>query len=137
MAGGFVEEDAGGDGGVEAFDGTGGGYGDGGVAAGSQVLGDTVAFVANEEGNGAGEMGGLSGLGTVDCCGEDAKASGAEAVKTFVGGGVDEWETEYTSGGGAESLCVPGADGSGEGDDAGCAKGLGGAEDGAEVAGVL
>ena len=65
LAGGFVEQDAGGDRGVQAFDGAGAGNGDCAVGFGCEVGGDAVALVADEEGNGRGEVDIGCGLGTL------------------------------------------------------------------------
>lgn len=68
---------------------------------------------------------------------EDGNAGFAEAGETFVGRGGEERNAERAAGRGAQGFGVPGADGAGERDNAGCAEGLRRAEDCAEIAGIL
>jgi len=137
LAGGFVEEDAGGDGGVEAFDGAGAGDGDGAIGHGGERFGNAVAFIADEESDWAGEIDELDGFGSGCRGGEDAQAGFAQAGNGVDGAGGEDREAEDAAGGGADGFGVPGADGAGEGEDAGGSKGFSGAENGAEVPGVL
>ena len=69
--------------------------------------------------------------------GKDAQARFSQAGDGVDGAGGQYWKAENASGGCSDCFGVPGADGTGEGEDAGGAEGLSGAEDGAEVAGVL
>ena len=137
LARGFVEEDAGGYGGVEAFDGAGGGDGDARGAAGSERCRDAGAFRADDEGGGLAERVFMERRGLVRHGGYGLDARGGEAGEAFVFGDVNEGQAEDAAGGGAHGFGVPGADGAVEGDDSGGTEGFGGAEDGAEVAGVL
>src|SRR5579862_3996783 len=92
LALGFVEDDGGGDGGVEGFDGAGHGNGESGVGGALNFGGEAGAFVADEEGEGGaeavvgdGEGGGGGGVG------------GGGGGRGGFGGGGDEREA-----GGAE-----------------------------------
>jgi hypothetical protein len=52
LAGGFVEQDGGGSGGVKGFDAGGHGDADAGIGAAFDFFGEAGAFVADEEGDG-------------------------------------------------------------------------------------
>jgi hypothetical protein len=84
LAGGFVEEDGRGDGGVEALDRAGAGDGERGVGLGGQLRRQAVAFVAEEQGGGAGEVSERSGLAIARGGGEDADAGGTEAREAII-----------------------------------------------------
>ena len=90
MAGGFVEKDAAGDGGVEGFDRAGHGDGDAGGGAAEDFGWDAGAFVAEDQGGGTGEvvlseLVAFSGDG-----GESGDAAGFERGEDFVFAGRDE-----------------------------------------------
>src|SRR5580704_7388801 len=57
--------------------------------------------------------------------------------ENFVFTGRDNRQAKDRTGGGAQGFLVPWADGAGQGDESGGSKGLGGADEGAEIAGVL
>ena len=137
LAGGLVEQDGCGDGGVEAFDWTGAGDGDGSACQRGQIIGYTVALIADEERDRPGEIDLVGGHCAADRGGADFDAGLMQFEKTFGFSDVDKRQAEDTAGGSADGFGVPGADGAGETEDAICAEGLGGAEDAAEVAGVL
>src|SRR5579862_7226034 len=79
LALGFVEDDGGGDGGVEGFDGAGHGNGESGVGGALNFGGEAGAFVADEEGEGGAEVGGVGGgRGGFGGGGDEREAGGAE-----------------------------------------------------------
>lgn len=136
LAGSLIKKDGGGDSGVEAFDGAGARDGEDAVGFGGEVRGHTVAFIADEQGDGAHCMELIFGRGLWNCR-ENGDVGFAEAGETFVRRHGEEGNSENAAGGGANGFGVPGADCAGERDDTGCAEGLGAAEDCAEVSGVL
>ena len=98
---------------------------------------DAAAFVAEDDRSRASEVAlrewpAIGGDG-----GEDGNAVGCEGGEDFVFAGGGDGQAKDGSGGGAQGFLVPRADGAGQGDEAGGSKGLGGADEGAEVAGVL
>jgi hypothetical protein len=137
LARGFIEENAGGDGGVEALNRAGAGDGDGGIGLGGEIRREAATFVADEQGRGAGEIGERGGLRVARRGGEDLYARGAETTETISGSGGEHGNAEDAAGRGADGLGVPGTDGAGEDEDAGDAEGFSGAKNGAEIAGVL
>ena len=141
LAGGFVEKNRRGDGGVEAFDRAGHGDGDAGLGAVEEVLREAAAFVADEDGRRPGEVvfrardrAGTCGSGDGGEDGDFAFAQGREGDRGFF---RHDGDTEGGAGGGAEGFAVPHIDGARQGDDAGGSEGFCGADEGAEVAGVL
>lgn len=142
----FVEEDAGGDGGVEAFYRAGHGDGDSRGCAVEHLRGEAAAFVADEERDGLGEVPGGAGNrfvggGGSRCCrgdgGEDGDVAFGEGGEGLGGFFLDNRDAEGRSGGSAEGFGVPHVDGAGEGDDAAGPEGFRRADQGAEVAGIL
>ena len=129
LAGCFVEEDGGGDGGVEAFDAGGsvlGSWdGDAGVGEGEEFGGEAGAFVADHEGAGLGEVGLGDGegwsVGGIGHGGVEVNAVGFEGCDLGRRGG-DDGEAEDGAGGGSDGFLVPRADGAGGGEDGGGAE---------------
>ncbi len=146
LAEGFVEEDGGSGGGVEAFDVGGHGDVDAGVGGVNDVFGEAGAFIADEEGDGLAPVhlpwGERSGGFFVNAGGEAVDAVEFELrEKNRERQSGDDGEMERGAGGGAERFGRVGAGGaalsrSGS-DGGGGAKGGGGAQDRADVAGVL
>ena len=66
-----------------------------------------------------------------------ANVGGLQVLETFVFGSGEGGEAEDAASRGAHGFWDPAADGTGEADEAGGTEGFGGAQDGAEVAGVL
>lgn len=138
MAGDFVHEDPGGDGGVEAADGAGDGDGNGQIAVGEDFGGDAGAFVANDQGEGALEVGLWEGGGGVFAGGDDADAVVLKVTQfagEVVGAGDGEMIDRARAGtgdlAGDADLAVL------RDEDTGGGEAIGDAEDGAEVKGVL
>lgn len=144
LALGFVEDDGGGDGGVEGFDGAGHRNGEGGVGGASNFGRKAGAFVADEEGEGGAEVGsaggrrGGGGGGGFGGGGDEGEASGAELSEGDGGReAAQEGDTEGGSGGGTHGFGGPGIGGAFGGDHPGGAEGFGGANGGADVARIL
>ena len=137
LALGLVEEDAGGDGGVEAFDAGRVGDEDGFVGGVEEGAGDSLALAANEDGGGEAEVDLLNGAAFVAGGDGEADAVLVKGGEGLGGGEFDAGEAEDRSGRGAGDLGIGGGDGSLKGQQAAGSEGFGGAEDGAEVAGVL
>ena len=139
----FVEEERAGDGGVEAFDRAGGWDGDAGVGEARAVLAERPApSLPIRRAAGLGEVG-LRSTGRWLCRRPRRRRRGGWMPR-------DLRESEVVGGGRrrraggrrsrrrrADGFLVPRADGAGGGEDAGGAEGFGGADEGAEVAGVL
>lgn len=137
----FVEEHAGGDGGVEAFDGAGRGDGDAGLSVVEELRRETGSFVADQQGAGAGEAGAGAGYGVRVGRGWNRGKDGNFALgqrgkseRRFL---VNHRQAKGGASGGAEGLRVPEADGAGESEDTGCAESFGGTNDCAQVPGIL
>jgi len=113
LAGGFVEQDAGCDGGIEAFDGAGAGDGDGAVGHGGDWFGNAIAFIPDEERDRAGEIDVIGRFGGADRGREDAQPRLAQAGDRVDGARGDQREAENAAGRGTDGLGVPGADGAG------------------------
>ena len=98
------------------------------------------AFVADEQRAGFGEVGcrRRSGVSAriVGNGGEEVKAAGFERGE-FGRRRRRRRDAEDGAGGGAQGFLVPLAGGAGSGENTSCAEGFGGADEGAEVAGVL
>src|SRR5579862_1314599 len=139
LALGFVEDDGGGDGGVEGFDGAGHGNGESGVGGALNFGGEAGAFVADEEGEGGAEVGGVGGgRGGFGGGGDEREAGGAELGESNRWReAAEEREAEGGASGGAHGFGGPGVGGAFGGDHAGGAEGLSGADGCADVAGVL
>ena len=147
LAGGFVEENCGGSGGVEGFDAAGHGNADPGVGAAFDFLGETSTLVADEESDGFAPVyfpGGKSGL----VCGVAKTGRQRPNVrrnelreKDGEGGAGENWQAECCASGRTKRFGREGAGGTalagGGRDGGGGAKRGGGAEDGADVTGVL
>ena len=134
---GFIEQYAGGDGGVEAFDGAWAGNSDGAIGQSRNFLGHAVALIADEEGGGVSEadaIGGRSG----SCRGDEGfDSSCAQVGEGAFRGCGDDRHAEDAAGRGADGFGVPGADGSGQANDAVGAEGFSGTQDRSKVAGIL
>jgi hypothetical protein len=78
LARGFIEKDAGGDGCVEAFNGAGAGDGEDAVGFGGESGGHANALIADEQGDGAGEINEVGRLALMDGGGPDFDAGLAE-----------------------------------------------------------
>ena len=132
-----VEEERAGDGGVEAFNGSGAGESDAGVGEGKELGREARALVADEESDRLSEVESVGGLCRgVAYGGEEVDAAGGEVADGVEGGG-NGGEAEDGAGGGAEGFAVPEACGAGKQEAAGGAEGLCRAKEGAEVAGIL
>lgn len=125
LARGFVKQHTGGDGGVEAFNRAGAGNGDGPCCLCGQLSRDAVAFVADEQGDGRGQIDECCWLSLVDIRSPDYDLGFAEPVKTLFRGYGEKRKTEDAACRGTYGLGVPGADGSRERENAGGAEGLG------------
>ena len=137
LAGRFVEQHAGRDRGIQAFHGAGAGNRDRAVGLGGEVRRHAIAFIADEECHGAVQIHHIGGRCPSESGGENPHAGLAQAGKTFIRGGRKQRDPEDAARRGADRLGIPGADGSGKAEDAVGAKGLGGAKDRAQIAGVL
>src|SRR5262249_60056459 len=145
LAGGFVEEDGGGSGGVEGLNARGHGNGGAGRGGALDFFREAGAFVADEKGDGFAPVhipGGEGGFVNVRRSGKRADFGGVELReenrKRRAG---KNGEMERGSGGSAKSFWGEGAGSvalAGSGSD-GCSgtESGGGAKDGADVAGVL
>jgi len=133
----LVEEDAGGDGGVEAFDFGGVRYEDGFVGAVEEGSRDSVSFAAYEDGGGEGEVDLLHGTALVGAGDGEADAVSGDGIQSFGGGEFDDREAEDRSGGGTSDFGIGCGDSAFGGEYAAGSEGFGTAEDGAEVTGVL
>src|SRR5271163_4988963 len=134
---GFVQQDAAGYGGVERFDRAGTWDGDAAGGATENFRGDAAAFVAEDEGGGAGEVVLREGFAFSGDGGQGCDLVALERGEDFVFTGSGNGQTKDRSGGGAQGFLVPRADGAGQGDEPSSSEGLGGADESAEVAGVL
>ena len=142
----FIEQNAGGDGGVEALYRAGHGDSDSRCRAVEHFCGEAAAFVPDEERDWTAEVVGGTGDGFVSgaaarCCrsygsedGDMAFGEGGEGLCGFL---LHDRNAEGRSGGGAQGFGVPDVDGAGKGDDAAGSKGFRRADQGAEVAGIL
>jgi hypothetical protein len=137
LARSFIEQQAAGYGGVEAFDVAGHGDRDAMRGGSDEAIAEAGAFVADEECAWASEW----------CCAyRNARARDGgngrdvvlrEQVESFCFGCVDGGNAEGGAGGSAECFGVPGAGGAWEQENAGGGEGFGRAQEGADVAGVL
>jgi hypothetical protein len=137
LAEGFVEEGGAGDGGVEGFYGA--GDADAVVSQGEGLGGEAGAFVADEDGGVGGEGGGQEGdrvIG-VGVGGVEDSSLLLELGSDLGEGCSGDGEAEDGAGGGANDFGVPGVDGVGGEEELVSTEGFGGADEGAEVAGVL
>jgi hypothetical protein len=146
LAEGFVEQDGGSGGGVEAFDVSGHGDVDAGVGGADDVFGEAGAFVAHEESDGLAPVhlpGGERGGGfLVNARGERVDAVEFELrEENGERHSGDDGQMERGTRGGAEGFGRVGAGSAaltgGGSDGGGGAKSSGGAKDGADVAGIL
>ena len=137
LTGGFVEQHAGGDGGIQALDGAGAGNRDGAVGMSGDFGGHAVALVADEQRDRSGEVDSVGGGSGAKRGGENLHSGFAQTRKAFVRSRGNKRNTEDAAGRGAHGFLVPGAYGAGQAHGAVCAKGLGGTEDSAEVPRVL
>jgi hypothetical protein len=149
LAGGFVEDDGCGGCGVEGFDAAGHGDADAGIGAAFDFLGKAGAFVADEESDGlapidfpGGEQRLVSVVSFANAGGEGANAGDSElGEKDREGHPSENREVERCARGGTQGFRRIGAGGAADAgrgcDGPGRAESGGGAEDGADVAGIL
>src|SRR5580765_143741 len=139
LAGGFVEEERAGDGSIEALDRAGAGNGDASGCEREPLRCEASTFIADEDCRGLTQVC-VASLQHPWCIGaysgEEADAAVGEGSQFFITCRSDG-HAEDAADTGSERLLIPRADGAGCGEDSSGAEGLGGADEGAEVAGVL
>ena len=133
----FIQQHAGGDGGVQAFNRAGEGNRNRAVGARGKSAGDTVALVADDECHWAGEVCGVSLLGALRERGKNCQAGAVQAGNALVDFRSDQRHTKDAARRRADGLRIPRAHGSRQADHAGRAKCFSGAQNRAQVAGIL
>ena len=137
LASGLIEQDTAGDGGVQRFDGARHGNGDEGVGAAKDGRRNSAALVAEDQRARLCESVPGGRLAAGGHRGECTDAALGQLVEQMVLTGNDTGQAEDGARRRAQGLLIIRADGARENDIAGRAEGFRGANQGAEVAGVL
>lgn len=136
-AGGFIQQDTSGDGGVERFNLTRRRDGDANISAAKDGWRDSAAFIAHNDRARRGKIALRERLALGGDGGEGMNAARGELVEEMVFVGGDAGQAKDGTGGCAKGLLIVRAYSAGQDDVSGCAEGFGRADERAEVAGVL